>query len=460
MEQVWKFPTLHWKDLIAVVFSEWSLNNLEESFAASMDLNATLRETAVRSMLNTQAHFSNDFWLTLANEHDYQESMLALLREREAIALLDTPMDAFQRVIQDDVDDELQYDLLEKIARTMIQKNGNESFDSLFEYSIWWFQDLLAEEVESNPAEVFSVVQSLPPDSRHSVLLTLVDAWVRLDPRTAYEAISSLEEYTERSYYFQIFRVWAEVDPEGLLSRVDSFPRSERQAAANSGIGELAKNSPEEAAMRTFEYESVIGIDTSDLRERVIREWAASDPNATMNWVVENTLKDTREQAWLLYTGLQEFVKTDPEAALELALSQGPESVYVERGLAKRVVSDVVEAGELDLAMAVLDRIPENARFESFTSVGSALAVEHRWQEAIELIDDFSDEDQVSYFNSLTYFAMRNDLFKLLETVPKLPSEKIRRQVAQAMLANQEQFGDFLTEEQVSYLQRFMDQNE
>ena len=460
LEQVWTVPRLQWNELIAIVFGEWSLNNLEESFAASMELNATLRETAVRSQLNTRTPLSNDRWLTLATEHDYQESMLTLLREREAIALIDTPMDAFQRVIQDDVDDQLQTELIEKIARTMIRRHGYESFDPLFEFNIWWFQDLLFEEAESNPAEFFSVVQTLPPESRNSILYPLVDAWVPLDPSAAYEAISSLEEYTERSYYLQIFRTWAEVDPEGLLSRVESFPRSERQAAANSGIGELAMSSPEEAVKRTFEYESVIGIDVSDLQERVIRQWAASDPNTAMNWVIENTAEDTREQAWLLYTGLREFVKTDPEAALELALTQGPESVYVERGYAERVVGDVVDAGELELAMDAMDRIPENARVYSFTVIGRALALKNRWQEAVELIDGFSDEDQVRFFNDLTYFTMRDDVVNVLETLPKLPSEKIRRQVAQAMLGNQEQSGDFLTADQVSYLQRFMDQNE
>ena len=460
VKQVWKFPRSQWNELIAIVFSEWSLNNLEESFTASMELDATLRETAVRSLLNTRTQLSNDRWLTLAYEHDFQESMLTLLREREAIELFDTPMDAFHQVTQDDVDDQLQVDLIEKIARTMVQKHGYESFDPLLEFSIWWFHDLLTEEAESNPAEFFSIVQSLPPDSRHSVLFPLVDAWIPLDPSAAYDAISSLEEYTERSYFFQIFRTWAEVDPEGLLACVNSFPRSERQAAANSGIGELAKKSPDEAAKRTFEFESVIGIDVSGLQERVIREWSASDPNAAMNWVKENTSEDSRDQAWLLYTGLREFVKTDPEAALELALTQAPESIYVERGYAERVVGDVVDAGELELAIGAIDRIPKSARVYSYTVIGRALALDNRWQEAIKLIDGFSDEDQVSFFDDLTYFTMRDDVFEVLETVPKLPSEQVRRQVAQAMLANQEQFGDFLTVDQVDYLQQFVTQNE
>ena len=460
LEQVWTFPRPQWNELVAIVFSEWSLNSVEESFTASMELDTTLCETAVRSLLNTRTQLSNERWLTLATEHDYQESMLKLLREREAIALLDTPMDAFHQVIHDDVDDQLQRDLIEKIARTMVQKHGYESFDALFEFSIWWFQDLLMEEAESNPADFFSVVQTLPPDSRNSVIFPLVDAWVPLDPSAAYEAISTLEEFKERSYYYQIFRKWAEVNPEELLSRVESFPRSERQAAVNSGIGELAMNSPEEAAKRTFEFDSVIGIDVSDLQERVIRQWAASDPNATLNWVIENTAEDSSEQAWLLYTGLRELVKTDPEAALELALTQAPESVYAERGYAESVVGDVVEAGELELAMDAMDRIPENARVYSFTVIGRALALENRWQEAIELIDVFSEEDQVRFFDDLTYFTMRDDVVNVLETLPKLPSERVRRQVAQSILTNQERSGDFLTAEQVKYMQQFVTPNE
>ena len=460
LAQVWTFSRLHWKELISVVFSEWSLNNFEDAFVASMELQATLRETAVRSLLNTRSQISNDRWLTLADELDYQESMLTLLRERDALALLDTPKAAFQRVIQDDVDDQLQSDLIQKIARTMIQQNGFESFDTLFEYRSWGFRDLLMEEVESKPAEVFSVVQSLPSETRDRFIYPLVNAWAPMDPATAYEALSSLEEFRDRYHYSDVFKEWAEVDLEGLLARVESFPRIERESAALSGILAIAKASPEDAANRTFDFESVVGIEVLDLQENLISEWATTDPTAAINWVTENTSEDSWDQAWLFRKALWEFVKTDPEAALEIALSQAPESVYVERGFASRVVSDAVEAGELELAMAALDRIPENALLDSFSAVGRALALEHRWQEAIELIDGFSDEDQVKYFETLTYGAMKDDLFDVLETVPKLPSKRVREQVAQGMLANQERWGDFLTADQVNYLRRFVVENE
>ncbi|MCY3540866.1 MAG: hypothetical protein OXH31_03035 [Gammaproteobacteria bacterium] len=460
LEQVWAMPRPQWKDLIAVVFSEWSLINVEESFVASMKLHDTLRKTAVRALLSTRNQLSNSRWLTLADEHDYQESMLTLIREREALALLDAPLDAFQLVIQDDIDDQLQGDLIQKIARTMVQQNGYESFDSVLEYSIWAFRDLLMEEAESNPEEFFSVVQSLPPESRNSVIYPLVKAWVPLNPGTAYEAISSLEEFKDRFYYHEIFRIWAEVDLEEFFTRVESFPRSERQWAAYSALLELNKNSPEEAANRTFDYESIVGIDVLDLQESMIGKWATNDPIAAMNWIAENTSADTWDQASLFWIGLREFVKTDPEAALELALSQAPESVYVERGFAERVVSDVVEAGELELAMAALDRVPEKARLYSFTSVGRALARKNRWQEAIKLVEGFSDDEQLRYFDDLTYFTMKDNLLEVLETVPNLPTEKARRLVAQGMLANHEQFGGILTEDQINYLQGFVDQNE
>lgn len=460
LEQVWKLPRYQWKELITIVLSEWSLNNVEESFEASMELHATLRETAIRSLLNTRTEVSNDRWLTLADAHDYQESMLTLLREREALALLDTPMDAFQQVIQDDVDDQLQSDLIQKIARTMIQQNGYGSFDTLFEYSSWGFRDLLMEEVESKPAEVFSVVQSLPSETRDRLIYPLVSAWTPMDPIAAYEALSSLENFIDGFHYSRVFEIWAEVDLEGLLARVESFSRIERESAARSGILALARTSPEDAANKTFEYESVVGVSVLDLQESLISKWATSDPKLALNWVAENTSEDTWDQARLLYIGLREFVETDPEAALEFALSQAPESEYVERGLAEQVVNDVVEAGELELAMAVIDRIPANARIDSFSAVGRALALENRWPEAIELIEGFSDEDRARYFRELTYFAMKDDLFEVLELVPKLSSERVQAQVAQGMLANQEQFGDILTADQISYLRQFVDQNE
>ena len=460
LEQVWNFSRIQWNELIAVVFSEWALHDVEESFVASMELRAPLRETAVRSLLNTQSQVSNDRWLTLAEKQDYHESMLTLLREPEALALLHTPLDAFQQVIQDDVDDQQQSDLIQKIARVMIQQNGYESFDILFEYSAWGFRDLLIEEVETEPAAVFAAVRSLTPETRDRFIYPLMDSWIPMDPNAAYEAFSSLEEFNERLYPLHIFRRWAEVDPEGLLARVESFPRVERESAARSGILELAKTSPEEAAKRTIDYESVVGVSVLNLQESLIRQWAVSDPNAAINWITKNTSENTWHQAWLFWNGLRHFAKSDPEAALDLALSQPPESVYVERGFAEQVVSDVVDAGELELAMAALDRVPENARLYSFTTVGRALALENRWPEAIELIKGFSEEDQVEYFDDLTYFAMKDDLFEVLELVPKLPSEKVRSQVAQAMIRHQERYGDVLTADQVSFLRQFVDQNE
>lgn len=460
LEQVWNFPKPKWKDLVGVVFSEWSVHNIEESFVASMELRAPLRETAVRSLLNTRTQVSSDRWLTLADAHDYHEAMHTLIQERDALALLDTPTVAFQQVIQDEVDDELQRDLIQKIAKTMIQQNGYESFEILFEYSAWGFRDLLREEVETQPATVFSAVQSLAPEFRSPFIYPLVEAWVPLDPIAAYDALSSLADLQIGPYYVQIFEQWAKVDLEGLFARIESFPSHERESAALSSIHELAKNSPEEAANRTFDFEAVAGFTVLDLQKSLIGEWATSDPNAALSWVTENTSENTWEQAVLLSRGLPEFVKTDPEAALELALSQAPESVYAERGFVEQVVRGVVDAGEMELAMQALDRVPENARLYSFTTVGRALALEHRWHEAIELIDGFSEEDQVKYYDDVTYFSMRDDLFELLETVPKLSSARVRAQLAQGMLANQEQWGDILTTDQVNYLRQFVDQNE
>ncbi|MXX94672.1 MAG: hypothetical protein F4039_04495 [Gammaproteobacteria bacterium] len=55
---------------------------------------------------------------------------------------------------------------------------------------------------------------------------------------------------------------------------------------------------------------------------------------------------------------------------------------------------------------------------------------------------------------------MRDDLFHVLEMVPKIASESVREQVAHAMLANHEQFGDFLTADHIKFLQQFLDEDE
>jgi len=461
LELVWKFPRTQWSELVTVVFNEWSIIDLEDAFSASLELLSGLHETALRSLITTRTDVTNDRWLALGIEHDVDDTVLRLLREQEAITLLATPLDAIRLLREDNVSDELQNDLRTKFARTAIRRDGIAVLKPLIEVLAGENPrrvslEFLEEEFSFEPAEVAAALQDFPSELRRNSMYQLIDSWVSESPETAYEELSSLVDFRKNSWDTWVFKRWGEVDVDGLLDRIESFPRSVRGYAASVGIGELVKKSPAEAADRITEFDNVLGVEVSRLQETLVGYWRESDPTATLRWIMENTEEGGRNQANLLWQLLYDYVEKDPAKALDIALSQSPTSIYAERGSVSVIIRKLTEAGEFELAMGALDRIPDAARSESYTAVGRVLVEKDQWQEAIDLVAEFSEEDQFQHFRGLTFWAIRNDLEKMLDTIPRIPSEKTRGQIAQAAIANHEYYGNMLTEKQIRFLEQYI----
>ncbi|MDE0644637.1 MAG: hypothetical protein OXH84_00145 [Gammaproteobacteria bacterium] len=461
LELVWKFPRTQWSELVSVVFNEWSIIDLEDAFSASLELRSSLQDTALRSLITTRTDVTNDRWLALGIEHDVDDTVLKLLREQEAMTLLATPLDAIRLLREDDVSDELQNDLRTKFARTAIRRDGIAVLKPLIEVLAGENPrrvslEFLEEEFSFEPAEVAAALQDFPSELRRNSMYQLIDSWVSDSPETAYEKLSLLVDFRKNSWNTWVFSRWAEVDADGLLDRIESFPRSERGYAASVGIGELVKKSPAEAADRIAEFDNVLGVQVSDLQGTLVEYWRESDPTATLQWITENTEEGGRNQASLLWKLLYDYVEKDPAKALDIALSQSPTSVYAERGLVSDIISKLIETGEFELAMGALDRIPDAAQSQSYTAVGRVLVEKDQWQEAIDLVAEFSEEDQFQHFRGLTFWAIRNDLEKMLATIPGIRSEKTRGQIAQAAIANHERYGNMLTENQIKFLEQYI----
>lgn len=457
---VWKFPRHKWGDLVTVVFSEWSIINLEEALTASVELRNELRDTALRSIIATRTDVANERWLALGSEHDQAEALRNLVREQEAMVLLDTPLDAIRLLQEDDVSDGLQVDLRTKFARTAIQREGITALKPLVEIlakiSRYVSLDFLDEDDSVQLADVADALQDFPSEVRRVAMSRLTNTLFSDSPETAYDELSKLVDYQRDSWYGGIFSNWAEIDVEGFLDRIESFPRDERDYAASVGIRELAQESPAEAAIRIETFRNVLGVDVLNLQDTLVRYWGESDPTATLQWITENTEVGSRHQAKLLWTFLYDYVEKEPAKALDIALSQPPTSAYAERGSVRTIISKLTEAGEFELAMGALDRVPDAARSGAYSAVGRVLVEKDQWQEAIDLVAEFSEDDQFEHFRGLTFWGIWNDLEKMLDTIPGIPSAKTRSQVAQAAIANHEDFGNMLTEKQIEFLEQYI----
>ena len=460
IELVWKFPRHNWGDLVTVVFSEWSIINLEEAITASLELRNELRDTALRSIIETRTDVANERWLALGSEHDQAEALRNLVREQEAMVLLDTPLDAIRLLQEDDVSDGLQVDLRAKFARTAIQREGITALKPLVEIlaktSRYVSLEFLEEDDSVQLADVADVLQDFPTEVRRNAMSRLTNTLFSDSPETAYDELSKLVDYQRGSWYVGIFRNWAEIDVEGFLDRIESFPRDERNYAASVGIRELAQESPAKAAIRIETFRNVLGVDVLDLQDTLVRYWGKSEPTATLQWITENTEVGSRHHAKLLWTFLYDYVEKEPAKALDIALSQPPTSAYAERGSVSTIISKLTEAGEFELAIGALDRVPDAARSGAYSAVGRVLVEKDQWQEAIDLVAEFSEDDQFEHFRGLTFWGIWNDLEKMLDTIPGIPSEKTRSQVAQAAIANHEDFGNMLTEKQIEFLEQYI----
>lgn len=458
---IWKFPWNRHQKLINFVVATLSTDELKKALEIVQSLPQSYQEDALRTMVASQDDLSESDWNGLTEDAQVSKLVIRLLRETEAIEQLDQPTVAWEQLLQDDVANDEQIELFVKIANARIEAEGYEVLSLFFE-TMYPNDQVVLESVMRNalytePNRAFQAVKSMPYESRNFVMPILIDAWANHEPKEAYFAVTEFGYNKLQVFYRKLIAEWAKHDPKSVLESMGQIERGDRGSAASLAVRELAKTNPEKVIQRLGELKKISGVPDENIESELIMSWSEYDPLEAIAWIQEATLTGSSIQGDLLFSALRNYIQVDPDKALEIAFEQPLDSSFVQRGKVGDLFSTLLlNSGNLDKAISLLDHLPEAAIYDGFVAVGDELLKDERWADALNLADELDSNLKERYLFTITLSAAYHGVQNLIDQLKEMPNNKTRKYIASELVREQERRGDVLTEQQLKFVRSLL----
>lgn len=463
LKETWKFPVSRWIDLIGIVFGEWASSNPQDAFTNASNLSGALRESAVLAILDQLGDPSIEEIEVLTQESGIQSIVDRRIAEEKALSLLDRPDEAWNLVVQDNVDNRDQEALLLKIADKWLQSGQFEVLRHLYgPYSPFFVNTRFQTKVESLVAErdlrgAVDYLSTIPVGEQRILASRLLSKLAEEDYELAFQSASKHPlSWERRSAQWAVIGVWASKNPQELLQRTLEFPQELRQSIVLAAIRSIARETPANAAKQLQQVRAMLGSIDEQSELAVIEEWIKTDPMAASKWVVLTMDEGSRSRARGMQRIVYRIAQDDPETALSLALAEEPHAWNSKSGLETYVVESLVAQGEIEKAIEILGRVRESAQRMSFYHVGTGLIELGRSTDAIQIADRLSEDVQVAYLGSLVYTWLTRSPVDLVDKISTLPSDRARTEVSRKALSMIDSPFVTLTAAQVDRLESYV----
>ena len=442
IDEIWRFPSSRWGILLAIVFGEWSVVDLEQAFLAANGLSGWFRETAVEAILAERDDLSEEAVLNIVQPLGLEALVSKQAQEILAKGLLNEPRLAWDLVVNDAVPDAGQSELLSQIALEWVEETGFEVldilFDSLYYTDIGLFEQVLSSVTANDFSRAFQFVMGMSLTKQKAIAPRLLGQWAKESPEQALQATSRVAHGTTRSIATSnVMYGWAQKDPSGLLRNVESLPRSMWRTAVGMGVPGLARSDPEQAAEALGRLKPIVGYVGLLTEFSLVDEWAKRDISAAKRWVDENAQETDSRRFRLMQRLLTQYALADAEKALQLAraeeLSEADPS-----GAETHVIDALVAYGKMDAALDMLQRVRVSARLSATISIGQGLVGNGRGDEAVDLAQNVSDSERTDFFKGLALRWMEVDIEELLNAISTFPTDGTRAAVAREVLSRAE----------------------
>ena len=454
LDLILKFPWSRHQSLINLVVATLSTDDLEEALQIVQSLPQSYQEDALRTMVASQDDLSKGDWNRLTDDAQVSKLVVKLLREAEAMLQLDQPTVAWEQILQDDVDNDEQIELLVQIANARIEAEGydvlSHFFETMYPHDQVVLESVMRGVLDVEPSRAFQEITSMPHESRNYVLPILVDSWVSHDPKEAYFAVTEFGYNKRQVFYGKLIDEWAKHDPLNVLDSMSQIERGDRGSASSQAVRELAKTKPDEVIQRLGELKKIPGVPDESLEAVMVMSWSEYDPLEAISWIQEATPTGSYLQGDLLFWALGNYIEVDADKALEIAFEQPHDSSFVQRGKVGDLFSTLLlNSGNLDKAINLLDHLPEAAIYDGFLAVGDELLNDGRLADALNLAYKLDSDLKERYLLTVTLSATYHGVQKLIDQVKEMPDNEGRKYITSALLREQKRQGDVLTEQQL-----------
>ena len=262
MSIVSSLPSSRRDRLVAVVYQEWSVLDLDEAVEYASELDFAMRAAAVEGILKARYDLPNHALREIASYLGHER--LAL--DADAISRLELPVDNPQKELSTFLAihgnnvallSDAQLQLLYHICNTWLERDEEEALREIHSalsddtsrilvYSL--LLDSIASHSPQRAFEAASGIADVHPSVGGRLMDNVVRQWVRMDAAATLAALASMSNLAVRARAERVaLGAWANHDPRNLLSQLDQVPALLREYGQLEALRSLARSSPEEA---------------------------------------------------------------------------------------------------------------------------------------------------------------------------------------------------------------------
>lgn len=461
VKQVLINPKLQHEDLLKTVFGEWALTHLDNAITSAKQLDGFATIVALRGILESRDDLSDAVRIEIGRQLGNELVAQNILTQSNLSEAIKDPKSVWDTLIGDDVLDMAQTGTFIQVAEAWIALDGmsvmgkinNTLTDKTTNSSV--LTTLIHKLVRADAQAVFDFARTMENDARNNVIVSVVNAWARLDPEAALLAVQSVESKSLRtSLENRIAASWGSTDPRGVLENLDLLPENAQDLAVSSAISSLAHTAPEEAA------NLMASMDGSEQRLRtafdVLSVWANKDPTAALEWTLNNPEVEDLKTT-LLPSILYRVANKDPQIAFDIARQQPLGEYGV--GLEGQVLANIAFK-DIDKGLALLSQVREGPTLNyAVSSVGRAMLRMGDISEIWGLAQKLPESNRQDYYQSVVDSWAARDGTELYESLDRLPSDEIKSYAALKLISFNE-WSRYLDKDEVNQARTYLNEQD
>ena len=454
-----QYPEHRRRGLLQLVFTHWSKSKFEEAIAAANDLPRSQKRVAMRAIFEERSDLSSEDFSLTANKFDFKSELDAWEQKIAIYGLLDQdPSSAFDRLLNDEIDDSLQRDLYQQVVEKWFEYDGMNILTILDDAPIMggFSGDLFDLVVGQDRVAALEFIQNVDESRRIGLGYQLLDSWSRSNTEEALQAVLDLPKSTFRnSMLSSVVRDWAEEAPHAVLDRLLEIPRLYRADAVSAVANQFALENPKNALEQIEVFRSVPGSFVDRAVQTILRSWSDDAPDLALDWIQSNMKEGSRDRIEALFFILYQYAPLDPERAMTIAVEEiHPEDSWYDLG--RQVINALVVEKRFDTAIEFLDQIQDDDTLLSIAvRIGGELVEANRMDDSFLVADLLTEERRIEYFYGIVSRLLRNRTSDLLDLIEKLPSTELQTGVAERLVKNWT-LEDYFNVEQIRTLKSYM----
>ncbi|MCY3540953.1 MAG: hypothetical protein OXH31_03480 [Gammaproteobacteria bacterium] len=446
LELIWETERVRWGTLLEIVATQWSAIEPREALRAFSSLTEPWKSNAIKTVLSHQGSLTEADLAEIVESLDITDYFDQWVFEAELVNVIDEPSNAFNLVIEANVSVFQKQIALQKITRRWIARESEDNIGSMLRlvrelftqrsYTLW--RPVVDEIFASNPKIAWDQLLSLPEDTQEVFRQVAFRALADEDPINAIRTITS-KEYMEsmKSEVKYLLITWVNVLSGQVLEHMELVPEDFRSYVARDAVSRLAENLPPSEVFDLLAQFRLLGINTQDATGSFVFKWSQRDPEAAVEWILENIDQDNGIDRWDLSYCLAQLALSDSAKAMEIALKQP-----VENAVEDDVVLALLGEGKIDEGMALLPQVRDSVNPYMYSRVSNYLIEVGRIEDALALGETLEESVRPNFYRLLAWPWLQFDAESLFEELPQMENVEIRSMIAIGVLQQEEYFSE------------------